>query len=139
MSRPAPSCRERLLDELRVARASLLSSFLYGALLDHRAARRDADHDARTEDKAAADDLLDEVTQHALRDVVVRDDALAQRTDGDDVARRAADHAARLLADGENAVRVLVHRDDRRLAQHDALPFYIDQHVGCAKVDADIH
>ena len=36
--------------------------------------------------------LLDEVAQHLLADVEVGDDAVLQRADGLDVARRAADH-----------------------------------------------
>jgi len=119
--------------------ARLLGRFLHSALLNHRAAGRDADHDARAEDEAVADDLFNEMAQHALRDVVIGDDALLQRTDGDDVARRAADHAARLLANREHAVRVLVHRHDRRLSEHDALVLHINQHVRRAEIDTDIH
>ena len=130
--------RERLLDELRVARTGLLSRFLHRALLDHRAARRDADHNARAEDETAADDLLDEVAQHALRDVVVRDDALAQWADGDDVARRAADHLLGLITDSQDVSRITLYGDNRRLAQDNPPAFHMDERIGRAEVNTHI-
>ena len=122
-----------------MACARLFRRLLHRALLHHRAARRDADHDARPEHKAMPDDLLNEMAQHALRDVVVGDHALLERTDRDDIARRAADHAARLLADREHLVRILVDRDHGRLAQHDSFILHIDQHIRRAEIDSDIH
>ena len=79
------------------------------------------------------------MAQHTLRNVIVGDDALTQGTNGDDVARRTADHATCLLADGQHAVRIPIHSHDGRLAQHDALALDIYQHVGRAEVNTDIH
>ena len=44
--------------------------------------------------------LLDEVVQHLLGVLEVGDDAVLHGLDGDDVARRAAEHLLGLLADG---------------------------------------
>src|SRR3712207_8605753 len=46
----------------------------------------------------------DEVPEHRLGDHVVGDDAVLHRTDRGDVARGAADHVARLGADGDDVV-----------------------------------
>ena len=91
--------------------ARLLGGLLHGTLLHHRHPRRDADHNARTKDNAAPDHLLNEEAQHALRNVIVRDNAVAQRADRDDIAGRAPDHLPRLLSDREHLICVAVHRD----------------------------
>ena len=51
---------------------------------------------------------------------------------------RAADHLAGLLAHGDDVV-VLADRDHRRLADDDALALDVDEDVGRAEVDADLH
>ena len=87
---------------------------------------------------AAVVHLRDEMPQHRLGHFEVGDDAVLQRTDGDDIGRRAAEHAFRLVADGEHFVRAGLHRHDRRLAQDDALILDVDERVGRAEIDADV-
>ena len=122
-----------------MARARLLSGFLYGTLLHHRHPRGDADHDARTEDNAASDHLVDEEAQHALRDVIVRNHAVAQRADGDDIAGRTSDHLPCLLADGEHLIRITVDRHNRRLLQDNPLPLHIDEHICRPQINSYVH
>src|SRR3954466_3383130 len=85
-----------------------------GALLDARHPRRHAHDDARMRE-AMLMHLLDEVPKHLLGHVEVCDDAVLQRTDRLDRARRAAEHALCLDADGVHLTGALVDRDDRRL------------------------
>ena len=118
----APAQQRRLLD---------------GALLDAGHARRDADDDARVR-KAVLVDLLDEVAEHLLGHVEVGDDAVLQRADRGDRARRAAEHPLRLDADGVHLAGALVDRDDRRLGEHDAAPAHVDERVGGAEVDGHV-
>jgi hypothetical protein len=59
--------------------------------------------------------LLDEVAEHLLGDVEVGDDAVLERADRGDRARRAAEHPLRLDADRVHLAGALVDRDDRRL------------------------
>ena len=131
--------RHRLLDEPRPARAGVDRRIAHGALLDLGHARRDADQDPRARDASVSVvHLVDEVADHLLGDVEVADDAVAQRPDGDDVRRRAADHPLRLGADGEDALRAGVHGHDARLADDDPAIPDGDERVGRAEVDPDV-
>ena len=87
---------------------------------------------------AALRRLVDEEPEHRLGDDVVGDDAVLHRPDRVDVAGRAPDHLAGFLAHGHDPV-VVVDRDDRRLRDHDALAFDVDEDVGRAEIDADLH
>src|ERR687890_160658 len=78
-----------------------------------RYAGRDADHDARVR-PAVLVHLLDEVAEHLLRHVEVGDDAVLQRADGLDRARRAAEHPLGLDAHGMDLAGARVDGDDRR-------------------------
>src|ERR1043166_6050054 len=70
--------------------------------------------------------FLDEILDHLLRHFEVGDDAVLHRTDGDDVARRAAEHFFRFLPDRFDVVVELVDGDDRRLAHDDAFVLRVD-------------
>src|SRR5256885_16581572 len=85
-------------------------------------------------------DLLDELLEHLLGDREVGDHAVLHRPDGDDVARRLAEHLLRFLADGLNRffpVRTgfLSDRHDGRFIEHDALAADVDEGIGRAEVD----
>ena len=82
--------------------------------------------------------LLDEVAQHLLGDVEVGDDAVLQRPDGRDRARRATEHPLGLDADGVDLAAARVDRDDRGLGQHDAAPTHVDEGVRRAQVDGHV-
>ena len=114
----APARERRLLDR---------------ALLHAGHAGRDADDDARVRE-AVLVHLLDEVAQHLLGHVEVGDHAVLERPDRADRARRAAEHALRLDADGVDLAGALVDRDDRRLGQDDAAAADVDERVRGAEV-----
>ena len=95
------------------------------------------DDDARLHEPAGTD-LPDEVADHRLGDVEVRDYAGLHRPDRDDVAGGAPEHALRLVADCQNALGAALYGNDGRLAQHDAPVLHIDQRVGRAEVDPDV-
>ena len=82
--------------------------------------------------------FLDEVLDHLLRHFEVGDDAVLHRTDGHDVAGRAAEHLLRFLADRFDVVVDLVDRDDRRLAHNNAFVLRVDERVRCPEVDREI-
>ena len=84
--------------------------------------------------------LADEMLDHFLRDFEIGDDAVAQRPDRLNVARGAAEHQLRLLADGENLSFALdaCDRDHRRLVQDDAAPFHVNEGVCRAEVDRHV-
>ena len=89
---------DRLFNEVNAARAGLNARVDDRALLDLGDAGGDADDDARLEE-LEAHDLVQKFLDHALGDFIVGDDALAQGTDGDDVAGGAAQHGLRVRAD----------------------------------------
>ena len=128
---------ERLLDQIDAARAGLHGGLNDRAFLDLGDAGRDGDDHAGLDEREFVD-LLEKLLKHFLRHFIVADNAVAQRAHGDDVAGGAAKHIARSRADLQNLAGILVHGHDRRLAQDDAAPLYIAEHVCRAKVDADI-
>jgi len=76
--------------------------------------------------------------QHRLGDFKIRDDAVFQRPDRHDIARGAPEHPLGLVAHGEHLAGAGLHGDDRGLAQHDAVVFYVYQRIRRAEVDADV-
>ncbi len=82
--------------------------------------------------------VADEVIQHLLGRVVVGDDAVAERPDHLDGPGAAAEHGLGLCADREHGAVARVHRDDRRLVQHDPLPRHVDERIGGAEVDRHV-
>src|SRR5215470_9235782 len=118
----------RLFDQVDLARARLHRGIAHRALFDLRDPGRNADDDARPHECAASMHLGDEVMQHLFGDVEVGDDAVLERPDGDDVARRSTEHRLRLVSDGQNGVVGLMDRDDRGFVEHD--PFAADVHQG---------
>lgn len=76
--------------------------------------------------------------QHSLGDFEVGDDAVFERTDGHNIARRAAEHALGLVADGKDLVRAGLHGDHGWLAQDNALIADVDQGVGRPEIDSDV-
>ena len=127
----------RLLDQVGLARAGRERRLLDRALLDAGHARRHADDDARVRE-AVLVHLLDEVAEHLLGHVEVGDDAVLERADRRDRARRAAEHALRLDADRVHLAGALVDRDDRRLGEDDAATAHVDERVGRAEVDGHV-
>ena len=131
-------CRShRLLDQIGLAGACGQRRILDRALLDSGHAGRHTDDHARVR-KAVLVHLLDEVAQHLLRDVEVGDDAVLERTDRRDRARRAPEHAFRLDTDGVDVAGALVDRDDGRLGENDAPAANVDERVCGAEVDGHI-
>jgi len=108
-----------------------------GRLAPIRDPARHAEDDAR-KGKAAARSLRDEVTQHLLGDLEVRDHAVTERARGSDRRGRAADHAPRLRADRVYLARLLGERDHRRLEEHDSAPADEDERVRRPKIDREV-
>ena len=86
----------------------------------------------------AAVRLLNEVVQHALGHFEIGDDAVFHGPDRDDIARRAADHFLRFLADGFNLAVVLVDGDNRRLVNDNAFAFRVNKRVRGSEIDGEI-
>ncbi len=130
--------RHRLLDDVDPAAARLVAGLLDRTLLDRGDAARHADDHARLGEVATPVHELDEVAQHLLGRVEVGDDAVLERPDRGDAVRRTTDHPLGLVADSEQLVRLLVHRDDRRLVHEDAPSAHVDQRVGGTEVDGHV-
>ena len=82
--------------------------------------------------------LLDEVPQHLLGDVEVGDDAVLQRADRGDRARRATEHPLRLDTDRVHLAGSLVDRHDGGLGEHDAAAANVDERVRGAEIDGHV-
>src|SRR5665213_889867 len=127
----------RLFDDVGLSRTGELGGFHDGALLDTGDTRGNTNDHARL-CEAALVNAVDEVAQHLLADLEVRDDAVLQGSDGLDVARGATDHALGFGADGERLAVFDVDRDHRRLVQHDAAAADVDQRVRSSEVDRHV-
>jgi len=126
-----------LLDQIGLAGAGGERCLLDRALLDSGHPGRDADDDARVGEPALVH-LLDEVAEHLLGHVEVGDDAVLERADRRDRARRAPEHPLRLDADRVHLAGALVDRDHGRLGEHDPATADVDERVGGAEVDSHV-
>src|SRR5699024_250353 len=129
--------RDRLLDQEHTLGARLRARVNDRALLDLGDDRGHTDDHIGLEQTEALH-LTDKLLDHTLGHLIVRDDALTQRADGDNIARRTAEHFLCLRADGENFARNLVHRHYGWLIEYNALALDIDEHGRCAKINANI-
>ena len=118
-----------LLDQEHFARLGAIGGVFHRPLFYLRDLRRHADHDPRVHQHLAVVRLLDEVVQHLFCDFEVGDDAVLHRLDGDDIARRTAEHLLGLFADRFDLAGIFVDGDDRGLVDHDALTARIHQGV----------
>ena len=82
--------------------------------------------------------LLDEVRQHFFRDREIGNDAIFHGPDSHDIARRTTKHILGFFADSFDLVCDFVDGNDRRLVDHDAATFSIDQGVRCTEVNRQI-
>ncbi len=134
----ADSGDHRLLHQEDFAGLGAIGRILDRPLFHLRNLRRHADHDARMNQHLAVVRLLDEVVQHLLGDLEVGDNAVLHRLDGDDVARRTAQHLLRLFANGLYFTGVLVDGHDGGLVDHDALAPRVDEGVRRPQIDREI-
>ena len=80
----------------------------------------------------------DEVPDHLLGAIEVRNHAVAQRAHRDDVGRRTSQHAACFRADAEHLACAFAHSHDRWFIDDDAPSADVHKCVGGAEVDADV-
>ena len=133
--------RHRLLDQIDLPDTRRMRGILDRALLDLRDVAGNGDHHTRLgvfAPEPPGADLFDEIADHRLRDVEVRNHAGLHRTDGHDVSRRATEHPLGLVAHGEHALRALFNGDDARFPQHDAAVLHVHEAVRRAEVDAHV-
>ena len=127
-----------LFHQMHFARLRAIRRIHNRALFHLRDLAGDADDDAGMHQHLPVVRLVDEVIQHLLGDFEVSDDAVFHRLDGDDIARRAAQHFLGFLTDGLDFAGCFVQRDDRRLVDNNAFSLRENQRVGGAKVDGKI-
>ena len=85
--------------------------------------------------------LPDEVKQHVLGDLEVRNHAVLERADGDDRAGGASQHLLGFRTDRQNSPRIagiILHRHDRGFVAHDPLPLHVNQGISGAQIDRQI-
>ena len=111
---------------------------LQRALLDGRGRGRAGGHDHRVEHRAAAEGLVDEVSQARHGRVKIRHDSLADRPDDADALDGPLEHAAGLEAEGQRpAVRLAIGHHGR-LADDDAALLDRDVQIGCADINGQL-
>ena len=128
----------RFLDQVNLARAGMRGGFADGAFFDFGDARGNRDHHPGTGADAAVVHFRDEMAQHRLGHFEIGDDAVLERSHGNDVGRRAAEHAFRLVADGQHLGSAGLHRYNGRFAQNDTLILDVNEGVGGTEIDPDV-
>ena len=84
--------------------------------------------------------LADEMLDHLLRDLEIRDHAVAHGTDRLDIAGRPAQHHLGVVADRANMLFATPRHggDDGGLVQDDSPPLHVDQRICGPEVDGHI-
>ena len=126
------------LNQVGFAGAGLDGRVHHGTLLHFRDAARHADDDTGAQERMPAQGPVNEILQHGLGDVEISDDAVLHGTDGNDVARRTADHGLGFRADFQHFVRFAVHCHDGRLMDDDAFALAVYQCIRRSQVDAQV-
>ena len=116
----------RLLDQIHLPGTGLDACVDDGTLLDLSDAGGHADDDPGLEEGHAGH-LVDKLLEHPLRHIIVGDHALPQGTDGDDIARGAAQHGLCLGANLQELSRGLIHCHHGGFVENDALSLHIHQ------------
>src|SRR5439155_688667 len=112
--------------------------FAHGPLFDFGDPGRNRNHHAWPRPHPTVVHFRNKMPQHRFGDFEVRDHAVFQRADCDDVRRRPPEHALRFIADREHFVGASLHGHHRRLAQDDPLIFDVNQGIGRAEIDPDV-
>ena len=114
--------------------------FLNSASFHRRGAGRNADDNHRRGKRTAVVHFTDKIFDHFFRDFKIGNNAVAQRTDRLDVAGGASQHLFCFVADRQNLFFAadFFNRHDRRLVQHNPLPFDIYQRIGGSQVNRHV-
>ena len=110
---------------------------MHGLPLDFRDTAGNAENDLR-EWKPAAAALANEVPQHLLGRLKVRNHPVPEWTDRPDRGRRPADHPARVGSDGLHLAAQLIDSDDGGLEDDDPLAANEDERVRGAEIDREL-
>ena len=129
--------RVRLFDQIHAPSARFHGRLNDRALFDLRHAGRHADDHAGLDERKFAD-FFEELVEHFLGHLIVRNNAVAKRPHGHNIARRSSEHVSRRRADLKHLAGVLIDRHNRRLAQDNSLALFIDQNIRGTKIDTDI-
>jgi hypothetical protein len=82
--------------------------------------------------------LGDEVLDHLLGGIQIRDHAVLEGTDDGQIAGGTADHRLGIMTDGNDGMVRRVDGDDGRLVEDDALAANEDERVRGAEVDGEV-
>ena len=82
--------------------------------------------------------LTNKMPQHRFGNLEVRNNTIAQRADRYNIARCSAQHTLGVITDSDDLITTSFNRYDRRLSEHDAMVFNINECVGGSKVDTNI-
>ena len=133
------SSRHRLENHIYLTTAGVLCRLTHGTNLNVGRAAGDTDnHTERgAEEVAIGLHHLNHTAQHLLGSVEVCNDAIFQGADSLDVLVGLTVHHTRLLTDSHYLVGVDVHRDNRRLINHN-LSVVNDKSIGSSKVNCQL-
>ena len=134
----ADSCCHGLFDQISFPCPGLDGCIHNGALLHFRYAAGNSYNDSGSHQGMVADGFMDKIFQHGLSDVKIRNDPVLHGTDGNDVARRAADHLLGLRTDFQHLIGLAVHSHNGRLTDNDPFAFTMHQRICGAKINSQI-
>ena len=128
----------RLFNEIDAACTSLNTGIHHGALFHLSDTGGNADDDTGFEQREASGDLVEELLEHTLGHIVIGNDALAQGTNGHDVAGGTAQHSLCLGAHFQQTAGILINCHHGGLVENNALTLHIHQNGSGTQIDTDI-
>ena len=130
----------RFFDQTDFDGARRLGRFLNGASFHRGRTGRNADDDHRRGKGTPVVNLADKIFDHFFRNFKIGNYAVAQRTDRLNVAGSTPQHLFGFVADRQNLFFAadFFNRHDRRLVQHNPLPFDIYQRIGSSQVNRHV-
>src|SRR5579875_952186 len=114
---------------MNLARFSAVCGIENSTFLNFRCLARHADDDPGMDQALAAMSLMNEIVEHTLSHLEIGNDAVAERTNGNDIRRRAAEHVLGFGAAADDLSRASVHGNDGGFVEHNALPGDINQGI----------
>jgi len=137
----ADGCGDGLGHQEDFPRTRMFRRITDGTLLHFRNSRRYADDDSRPDEPGQETVLLnsfDELAQHDFGDFEIRNHAVFERSNGDDLSRRAAQHGFGVFAHRHHLAGGLLDGHDGGFVQNDAAALDVHERVGRTEVNRNI-
>ena len=131
--------RYRLFNQVHFPRTCRISSLFYRFLFHFCDTTGHTDTNTRFFECSLTKRLSDKIFDHLFCHCIIRNHALPERTNRNDIPRRPSEHQSRFFPDRFDYIRISVKRDNWWFFQNDSFAADIDKHTGCSQIYSDIY